>query len=342
MSYFFSIIIPVYNTEQYLPRALDSILKQNFDTDKIEAIVINDGSPKAEECRVIVGKYAKELHIKFIDNEKNRGLFLTRKLGVANVSNGDGYLLHLDSDDYLTKNTCKVLCEDIQKNGDVDYIEFNYYSLWGIFKESSFIKVSREDKVLEDVLSYKKNHTPVNKCYKISFIKNIYANMPDFYSYYNEDYYQMGIIDYYAKNTRFIKSSLYVYVLEIGITGVRKYEKEKLRKVFTSIYNVEKHLCDFYHNKDSEKYIPMVENFSQYLYNSCLSRAEISDFFDVYIEILGIEKFKTFVICYLDKLNDTIRKYEKKMRLLLPIKIIAKPFRAFYRFCKELTKKWEV
>jgi len=339
MSCFFSIIIPVYNTEEDLPRALDSIVNQDFDISKIKVIVINDASPKTEECRNIVEEYKKKLSIKFIDNQENKGLYMARKLGVKNVNDECQYILHLDSDDFLETNALSVLYDDILKKGDADYIEFCFSGLNGSIKSSNFNGIDEQKRTLENVLSYKQCHSVCNKCFKTSFVKNIYARMPDFYSYYNEDYYQMGIIDYYAKNTRFIKSSLYVYVLEIGITGVRKYEKEKLRKVFTSIYNVEKHLCDFYHNKDSEKYIPMVENFSQYLYNSCLSRAEISDFFDVYIEILGIEKFKTFVICYLDKLNDTIRKYEKKMRLLLPIKIIAKPFRAFYRFCKQRTRK---
>ena len=54
MSCFFSIIIPVYNTEQYLPRALDSILNQDFDIDKIEVIVVNDRSPKTMQCDEIV------------------------------------------------------------------------------------------------------------------------------------------------------------------------------------------------------------------------------------------------------------------------------------------------
>ena len=332
MSYFFSIVIPVYNTEQYLPRALDSILKQDFDTDKIEVIVINDGSPKAEECRVIVGKYAKELHIKFIDNEENRGLFLTRKLGVANVSDGDGYLLHLDSDDYLTKNTCKVLYEDIQKNGDVDYIEFNYYSLCGIFKESSIIKVSKEDKVLEDVLSYKKNHTPVNKCYKISFIKTIYANMPDFYSYYNEDYYQMGIIEFYAKKRRFVKTPLYVYVRGIGVTGISKYEKEKLRKVVLSIHNVEVNLTDFYKNNNADSYIPLIHAFSETLYGNAIFHSNIEDFMEVAKEILNNKALENAFINAVLKYEKRIAFLEKRVKLLLPIKIITKPFVVIYRY----------
>ena len=78
-------------------------------------MVVNDGSPKSEECRVIVNEYSKKLHIKFIDNEKNQGLYMARKLGVANVNHNEGYLLHLDSDDFLERNALSILYKDIQK-----------------------------------------------------------------------------------------------------------------------------------------------------------------------------------------------------------------------------------
>lgn len=339
MSYFFSIIIPVYNTEEYLPRALDSILNQNFDTNRIEVLVVNDGSPKTRECDKIIEKYSDKIAIKYIRNEVNQGTHIVRKLGVANVSDGEGYLLQLDSDDFFETNALSTLYRDIQKNGEVEYIEFSFSKLRGNIKIPNSDELNVQKRTLEDVLSYKKNHSVWNKCFKISFIKNIYANMPNFYSYYNEDYYQMGIIDYYAKNRRFIKSSLYVYVLGTGVTGVVKHEKEKVKKMIFSIYNVEKHLCDFYQDKNCENYSFLVENFSQHLYGLCLFHSEPNDFFDVYIELLGIERFKMFFISHLDELNNTIKEYQKKMRLLLPIKILIKPFKSFYRFCKKCYKK---
>ena len=338
MSSFFSIIIPVYNTEKLLPRALDSILNQDFDNNKIEVIVVNDGSPNANECRSIIKEYAKKLNIKFIDNIENQGLYMARKVGIENVSDSEGYLLHLDSDDYFEANALSTLYDDILRKGDADYIEFCFYGLKKNVKIPNFTGVNTEERTLENVLSFKQCHSVCNKCFRKSFIKNIYKNMPNFYSYYNEDYYQMGIIDYYAKKKRVIKSSIYVYVLEIGVTGIKKYKKEELRKVFSSIQIVEKHLCDFYRSKHCEKYIHIVENISQSLYDSCIDLADKSDFFDIYIEILGIQKLKTLIIKRLDELNSTIKAYEKKMKLLLPIKILIKPFRELCKFCKKHSK----
>ena len=64
--YLFSICIPVYNTEQYLPRALDSIVNQTFDTKKIETVIVNDGSPCSEECDQIIAEYSSRLSIQYI------------------------------------------------------------------------------------------------------------------------------------------------------------------------------------------------------------------------------------------------------------------------------------
>ena len=338
MSYFFSIVIPVYNTEKYLPRTLNSILKQNFDIKKIEVVVVNDGSPKASECRTIIEEYSKKLNIKFIDNKKNQGLYMARKIGVANVSDREGYLLHLDSDDYLTKDACKVLYEDIQKNGDADYIEFNYYSLYGIFKESSFIKKYNEEKIIEDVLSFKKNHTPVNKCYKISFIKKVYESMPSFYAYYNEDYYQMGIIEFYAKKRRLIKNPLYIYVLGIGVTGIGKYEKEKLRKLLLSIHNIEINLVNFYKQQHATSYIPLINSFSQSLYGYAILHSNINDFIEVAEEILDEATIQNAFINAVERYEKRIAFLEKRLKLLLPVKIIIKPFMFIYRYIRNTFK----
>ena len=331
MSYFFSIIIPVYNTEKLLPRALDSILNQDFDNNKIEVIVVNDGSPNANECRSIIKEYAKKLNIKFIDNIENQGLYMARKLGIENVSDSEGYLLHLDSDDYLNKNACKVLYEDIQKNGEADYIEFCYYSRQGIFKELSLIKKTQEDKIIEDVLSFKKNHTMWNKCYKISFVKNIYKNMPIFYSYYNEDYYQSGIIEFYAKKRRCLKTPLYVYILGSGVTSTKKYEKEKLRKMLISVFNVETNLCSFYKNKKLESHLLLIIEYCESLYRDIAVHSNIEEFIEVASEILTYNTIQNTLAKSIIKLEDRVAVLEKRMKVFQPIKIIAKPLISLFR-----------
>ena len=212
-------------------------------------------------------------------------------------------------------------------------IEFNYYSLCKILKERSFIRERKEDG-LEDVLSEKQNHTIWNKCYKVSFIKKIYADMPSFYSYYNEDYYQMGIIEYYAKKKGCIKKPLHVYIVGTGITSVKKYEKEKLKKILLSIYNVEANLIDFYKKNNADFYIPLVQSYSEILYRNAILQSKIKDFVEVSKEVLDDETINSILIKTILSYERKISFIEKIMGLLRSTKIILKPLILIYRYFK--------
>lgn len=90
----FSIIIPVYNVEDYLPQCLDSILCQSFSD--FELILVNDGS--TDSSLEICQQYQQNFHqIKLIDKE-NGGLSDARNKGLLAAS-GD-YIIFSDSDDY--------------------------------------------------------------------------------------------------------------------------------------------------------------------------------------------------------------------------------------------------
>ena len=90
-----SVIVPVYNTEKYLEKCLDSILAQTLQD--IEIICVNDGS---KDCsREILEKYHdRDARIRIIDKE-NGGLVSARKAGVAEAF-GE-YIGFVDSDDWI-------------------------------------------------------------------------------------------------------------------------------------------------------------------------------------------------------------------------------------------------
>ena len=93
----FSIIIPVYNVENYLKRCLDSVLNQTCQD--FEIILINDGS--TDNSKKICNDYQKKYKdkIKFI-TKKNGGLSNTRNTGLK-YATGE-YILFIDSDDYIS------------------------------------------------------------------------------------------------------------------------------------------------------------------------------------------------------------------------------------------------
>ena len=113
-----SIIVPVYNVEEYLARCLDSLVNQSLKD--IEIIVVNDGSP--DNSQKIIDNYCKKYkNIKsFI--KKNGGLSDTRNFGIKK-SHGD-YLIFIDSDDYV-KETMLEKMWNVAINKNVDIVVCN-------------------------------------------------------------------------------------------------------------------------------------------------------------------------------------------------------------------------
>ena len=105
-----SIIIPVYNSEDFLNTCLDSLTKQSYKN--LELIVVNDGSPK--NCKEIVTEYSKkDERVKYVEHEKNKGLFQARVTGFEN-STGD-YIAFLDADDYVSNDFYRELIEKAEE-----------------------------------------------------------------------------------------------------------------------------------------------------------------------------------------------------------------------------------
>lgn len=108
-----SILVPVYNVEQYLPRCIESVLTQDFQD--WEMILVDDGSP--DKCPQICDMYAeKDNRIKVI-HKPNGGANSARLTGFE-VSQG-AYLMFLDSDDYLLPNALSVLYNKIEEGYDI-------------------------------------------------------------------------------------------------------------------------------------------------------------------------------------------------------------------------------
>ncbi|MBN2286720.1 MAG: glycosyltransferase family 2 protein [Tissierellales bacterium] len=101
-----SVIVPVYNTEKYFSRCMDSILCQTYD--HLEIIVVSDRSP-GNISELIKPYMAKDNRIKYIENEINQGVFIARLIGFEH-SSGD-YIVTIDSDDFLAGDFYRMLMQ---------------------------------------------------------------------------------------------------------------------------------------------------------------------------------------------------------------------------------------
>lgn len=168
-----SVIIPVFNTEKYISKCLDSVLGQTYKN--IEVILINDGS--TDNSADVCARYADDPRVLFI-NRENRGLSQTRQQGIE-TANGT-YFCNLDSDDLMDAmfiekmlNKAKEHNADIVACGRKDFDE--------TYEESHLLTATRETYDLtQEIVAQQipQLHRELwladswNKMYKMSFVKS--------------------------------------------------------------------------------------------------------------------------------------------------------------------------
>lgn len=106
----FSIIVPVYNVQRFLPLCIKSLTNQSYDN--FEIICINDGS--TDNSKELLEQYAKADARITVINQKNKGLGGARNTGVR-AAKGE-YLLFVDSDDWLALDALQKLNESVNQN----------------------------------------------------------------------------------------------------------------------------------------------------------------------------------------------------------------------------------
>lgn len=114
-----SVILPIYNQEKYLKKALDSLQKQSLK--EVEFICVNDGS-KDKSLNILEDYAQKDNRIKII-NQKNQGCGQARNNGLK-IAKGE-YITFLDPDDWLETNALELLYNQSKKQ-DCDMVVFNF------------------------------------------------------------------------------------------------------------------------------------------------------------------------------------------------------------------------
>ena len=120
---FISYIVPCYNLQDYLPRCLESLSRQEIrDNSQIEFILVNDGA--TDNTPQLLGEYEKKEPRAVIINQYNQGVSVARNNGLHKAQ-GE-YVFFLDGDDYLTDNASQAIF-DICRDGKPDIVITNAY-----------------------------------------------------------------------------------------------------------------------------------------------------------------------------------------------------------------------
>lgn len=114
-----SVIVPIYNTQKFLRKCLDSILNQTFKD--FELLLIVDGSP--DQSIAICQDYAKKDKRVIVFSKENEGLEKTRRVGLSHAK-GE-YITHVDSDDWIGKTALEQMIKSAESsNADIVIAKF--------------------------------------------------------------------------------------------------------------------------------------------------------------------------------------------------------------------------
>ena len=227
----FSIIIPVYNVEEYIKRCLDSVNNQTFKD--YEVIVVNDGT---EDNSM---KIVKDYDVVTI-NQKNQGLSMARNNGVKKTK-GE-YILFLDSDDYLEEETLENINEALSSNPDLVRFQIKEVEDSNVkeYPEEPFTNLNGEE-AFKRISNY---HFVENAwCYAIKKEYYLENNFEFKKGTIHEDFGLMPLIIIKAKKVTSIPYIGYNYVQRPNsIMGNKDYDKT-IKKV-EDMYNHYKYLLE--------------------------------------------------------------------------------------------------
>ncbi|MCK9478230.1 MAG: glycosyltransferase [Firmicutes bacterium] len=210
-----SVVVPVYDTEKYLKRCLDSIVNQTFK--EIELIIINDGSP--DNSRKIILEYVENSpDIVFIDIE-NKGVSNARNLGLERAT-GE-YIIFVDSDDYLDITAIEKLYNAITYY-NADLAVCNFAKVYDDHIEEKYLQMPNKkvinykedgDEFIKQTLSFRCSLAicVFNKLFPTKLLRNSGLIFEERCDIYAEDAFFYSKLSSFIKRVCIVDEPLYLY-----------------------------------------------------------------------------------------------------------------------------------
>ena len=226
-----SVIIPVYNTEKYLKRCLDSVIKAVKKSDvRCEIIIINDGSKDNSED--IVKEYLKEYTelIKYYKKE-NAGLADTKNVGIK-MANGK-YLSFIDSDDYIDEDFYYDSFQII-KAENIDMVICDWETI-DIENNNKYIVEAKNNLYEDDMWGCIDTPIMPSSCNKI-VKKGLFNDLEFPKGLRYEDLGTTLILFFRAKSIKYMNKPYYKYCLTPGSIMRTDFDERNLQMI--EIFNI--------------------------------------------------------------------------------------------------------
>ena len=241
-----SVIVPVYNSEEYLRRCIDSILKQSYEL--FELIAVDDGS--SDNSWKILENYSKQDNRIRIIHQENAGPGKARNRGL-DAASGE-YVVFVDSDDFIENDYFLKLSK---KTEDVIFIDVNQVDESFELICTEYMSDKREiskDEFIRSQMTGKINWGGVRKAVKRELLEKHNIRYSD--HKIGEEAIFSFFIMYYAASFSFIEGPVYTYINRKGSQSdfkmddpwgnvaellKKQIEKKKAGKVFVPISNAD-------------------------------------------------------------------------------------------------------
>lgn len=235
-----SVIIPVYNVEQYLRKCLDSVLNQSLKD--IEIICIDDCS--TDSSREILQEYAsKDNRISLSYNEKNMGQAYARNIGI-NVACGK-YIRFVDADDFICADSLEYTY-NITEKYNLDFLKFRFEretngvrKVFNEYDNTVNAMVINGVKLLDYFMEQKDYSFDISVCTCMMKREYLKANNITFYNgIYFEDFLFTYKVFIYAQKGMCINKVGYTYVAHVGSTTTKQKSDKHIYGLLVNINEI--------------------------------------------------------------------------------------------------------
>lgn len=309
----YSFIVPVYNTEKYLKKCLDSLVNQTYKD--FEIIVVNDGS--TDKSSNIISKYQKKYKNIIVIDKENEGLSMARNRGVQKSSGK--YIIFVDSDDYVSN---KLLEEVDKKIDDSDILRFQIatedeeYTKINEYHEESF-----ESMCGYDAFKYLSSYHFVEPAWCYVIRKNYYIENKFSFKkgVYHEDFGLIPYVIYKARKVKSIDFIGYYYIQRNGSIMNNNDYKKTVKKAFDMI---EQYKTMRLFAKNINRKNNLDDYFLSYISNSVIVKARELKKDEKKVYINELKKLNVFDGVLVNTRIRRFKKYLMKHNLNLYLKVV--------------------
>ena len=234
-----SVVLPIFNVENYLDRCIRSVVNQTYQN--LEIILVDDGS--TDSCPWICEKWALKDSRILVIHKKNEGLGLARNTGI-DVASGK-YICFFDSDDYIAQDTIEKCCHCLMRDQS-DAVCFGYKRIGRDGKEAdvAVIRMMKETYIGSEVIDEflpeliapqgeKRNRfymSAWSSMFSLEMLRKVAWNFASERDIIAEDIY--SLLNFYRHVTcvTVIPEALYYYC-ENDHSITKKYRKDRYEKI---------------------------------------------------------------------------------------------------------------